>query len=104
MHKHVTSKATYPLTVHRFTTPQVGKGGKRRKKFSLIIQKGILGMHEMVIQRNLLPESTPGHKQVKETKINTFSHITHILRTLQYAQTKANLPPEGAPVHNTASG
>ena len=46
MDKRVHSKVTYPLRVHQFTTPQVGKGGKRRKEFSLITQNSNMSMHK----------------------------------------------------------
>ena len=42
MHKHVHSKATYPLSVHQFTTQQVGNAGKRRNEFSLFTQNPIM--------------------------------------------------------------
>jgi len=61
--ENVQSKATYPLRVHQFTTQQVGKTGKKKKKFHSSQKKSNLEYAQkcMVIQKYLLPESTPDH-------------------------------------------
>ena len=54
MHKHVHSKATYPLRVHQFTTPQGCEGGKKGMNF-IHHTNLILSMHKHVYSKATYP-------------------------------------------------
>ena len=95
MHKHVHWKATYRLSVHQFTTQQVGKGGKRNE-FSLNI-KSTMSMHKHVHSMAtyfLIVHQFTTQQVGKGGKRNEFHSIQN-----EYAQTcsfKGNLRPESA--------
>ena len=108
MHKHLHSKATYPLRVHQFTTQQGCEGGKKRNEF-IHHTNLIFSMHKHVYSKAtyLLRVHRFTTQQVGKKVIGGMNFHSSNKPQSQYARTcsfKGNLPAKNAPVHNTTSG
>jgi len=91
MHKHVHWMATYSLRVYQFRTQQVGKGGKRRNKFSLNTKRVCTNMFtecqlmswECTIHNMHSKWVKKGDKRRNEFSINTKWVCTNMLTSFK---------------------